>query len=172
FVVGIEAAGVVEEVGRQVSDHRLGERVTFVSAMQPKGGTWPEYAAIKAHALLVPIPGDMDFAHAAAVPVAGNTALRTIHPLPRGRAGRSLFVPGWSGPVGGLHIQLAVAAGWRVAASASPANHAYLLRLGADLAVDYRDPGWMDEVRQWAPGAVDAAIAIQPDTSGDSVAVT
>src|SRR5699024_4962983 len=52
FVVGIEAAGVVEEVGRQVSDHRLGERVTFVSAMQPKGGTWAEYAAINAHALM------------------------------------------------------------------------------------------------------------------------
>jgi NADPH:quinone reductase-like Zn-dependent oxidoreductase len=126
---------------------------------------------IKASALIVPVPDGMEFTHAAAVPVSGNTALRAIRALPRGHGPRSLFIAGASGAVGTFAIQIAGAQGWRVAASASPANHAYLLGLGADLAVDYRDSGWADEVRQWAPGGVDAAIAIQPDTTTDSMAV-
>ncbi|WP_326635024.1 RICIN domain-containing protein [Streptosporangium sp. NBC_01755] len=72
FPIGIEAAGVVEQVGSRVSGHRPGDRIAFVSSMQPKGGTWAEYAAVKAGSLIVPVPTGLDFVEAAAVPVAGT----------------------------------------------------------------------------------------------------
>lgn len=171
FPVGIEAAGVVEETGSRVSDPRPGDRIVFVSSMQPKGGTWAEQVAVKADALIVPIPDGMDFVEAAAVPVAGNTVLRAMHGLPTAAAGSSLFIAGGSGAIGTLAIQIARRQGWRVAASASAPNHDYLLALGAELAVDYRDPAWPEQVRQWAQGGVDAAVAVQPDTSADSQGV-
>ncbi|MEO8850906.1 MAG: zinc-binding dehydrogenase, partial [Allobranchiibius sp.] len=64
--------------------------------------------------------------------------------------------------------QMATRRGVRVVGSASPANHECLLSLGAELVVDYRDPGWPEQVRRWGAGGVDAALAIQPDTPASS----
>lgn len=171
YPVGIEAAGVVDETGSRVSAHRPGDRIAFVSSMQPKGGTWAERVAVRADALIVRIPSGMDFVEAAAVPVAGNTVLRTMHALATTSAGGALFIAGGSGAIGTLAIQIARMREWRVAASASELNHGYLLSLGAEIAVDYRDPGWCEHVRQWMPGGVDAAVAVQPGTAADSLSV-
>ncbi len=168
YPIGIEAAGIVTEVGKRVTDHVPGDRVAFVSAMQPKGGTWAEYAAVAMDALILTIPEGMSFGQAAAVPVAGNTALKALHVLPL-QSGDSVFIAGASGAVGTLAIQLAKARGWRVAASASRANHEYMRSLGADLTVDYRQAHWPAQVRGWASDGVDAAVAIQPGTSADSI---
>ncbi|MET4001349.1 NADPH2:quinone reductase [Arthrobacter sp. UYCu511] len=171
YPVGIEGAGVIEAVGAKVAGHLVGDRIAFVSSMQAKGGTWAEFVAVKNGSLIVPIPHGMDFVSAAAVPVAGNTVLRALRALPPIRAGGSLFVAGGSGAIGTLAIPLAVRRGWRVGASASAANRGYLLSLGADLAVDYRDPTWPEQVLAWRPGGVDAALAIQPGTSSASLPV-
>lgn len=169
--IGIEAAGVIEEVGSNVADHVHGERIAFVSSMQPKGGTWAEFAAVKASSLIVPIPSGMDFIEAAAVPVAGNTVLRAFRALAAMPAGGSLFIAGGSGAIGTLAIQLAHKRGWRVAASASHANLEYMLALGAEAVVDYRDPNWREQVLEWMPGGVDAVVAVQPGTSSESLPV-
>lgn len=66
-----------------------------------------------------------------------------------------------------LMIQLARLRDCRVAASASVNNHDYLRSLGAELAVDYREADWVEQVRRWAPDGVDAALAIQPKTGAD-----
>lgn len=170
FPIGIEAAGVVEQTGSGVTGYHRGERVVFISAMQPKGGTWAEYAAVQQDSLIVRIPESMDFTEAAAVPVAANTALRALHALPM-RFGDSLFVAGASGAIGTFAVQLAKSRGYLVAGSASAASHAYLSSLGADLAVDYNDVGWPDQITRWAPGGVAAAIAVQPGTGADSLRV-
>ncbi len=171
YPIGIEAAGIVEEVGSAVSGYRPRDRIAFVSALQVKGGTWAEYAVVRADSLIVPIPAGMDFEHAAAVPVAGNTAIFALHALPRLDAGASIFIAGASGAIGTLAVQMARARRWEVAASASPQNHQYLLSLGAAVTVDYHNPGWPDEIRAWRPGGVDAALAIQPQTTADSLSV-
>lgn len=171
FPIGIEAAGVVEQVGSDVSGHRPGDRVAFVSSMQPKGGTWAEYAAVKAGSLIVPVPAGLDFVEAAAVPVAGNTVLRAVKALEAVPAGGSLFIAGGSGAIGTLAIQVARTRGWRVGASASERNHDHMLSLGAEAVVDYHDPTWPEQIRQWMPGGVDAAMAVQPHTSADSLSV-
>lgn len=75
---------------------------------------------------------------------------------------------GASGAIGTLVVQLAAQRGIRVIGSASAPNHDYLLSLGAEAAVDYREVGWPDDVLAWAPGGVDAALAIQPGTGASS----
>lgn len=171
YPIGIEAAGVVEEVGSGVVGHQAGDRIAFVSSMQPKGGTWAQFAALDAGALIIPIPDGLGFVEAAAIPVAGNTILKAFQALTAVPAGGSLFIAGGSGAIGTLGIQIAHRRSWRIAASASKANHDYMLSLGAEKALDYHDPGWHEQVLQWLPGGVDAAIAVQPGTSRESMPV-
>lgn len=171
FPIGIEGSGVVEEVGVDVTQYQPGDRIAFVSSMQVKGGTWAEYAVVKESAMIVPIPEGLSFEQAAAVPVAGNTAVKTFHELEGVPAGGTLFVAGASGAIGTFIIQMGRARGWKVAASASEHNHAYILSLGADKAVDYHDDNWPDQVLEWTPGGVDAAVAIQPNTTANSLLV-
>ena len=123
---------------------------------------------VGADSLIVPIPEGMSFEQAGAVPVAGNTTLRALYSLPPIASGGSIFVAGGSGAIGTFALQLARARGWRVAASASPPNHDYLRSLGAELAVDYRDPSWVEQVLRWRPDGVDGALAVQPQTTEGS----
>ncbi len=171
YPIGIEGAGVVEQTGSGVSRYRPGERIAFVSSLQPKGGTWAQYAVVAAHGLILPVPADLDFVSAAALPVAGNTALRALAALPDLPAGSTVFIAGGSGAIGTLAIQLADRRRWRVAASASTRNHDYLRSLGATATVDYRQPHWPEQVRRWVPSGVDAAVAVQPGTTAECLPV-
>lgn len=170
YPIGIEAAGVVEAVGADVTARQPGDRVAITSSMQPKGGTWAEYAVARSGALILPIPDEMSFVQAAAVPVAANTALKALSAAEVPDAG-TLFISGGAGAIGTLAIQLARQRGWRVAASASPTNHEYLAKLGAEKAVDYHDPQWTEQIRRWAPDGVDAAIAVHPGTTATTAPV-
>lgn len=170
YPIGIEAAGVIVDVGEQVTDLVAGDHVSFVSMMQPKGGTWAEYAVVSRDALLLRVPDGMSWTAAAAIPVAGNTVLRALHALSLG-PDDTLFIAGASGAIGTFAIQIATARGIRVAGSSSPRNHDHLAAMGAELAVDYRDAEWPALVRGWRPGGVDAAMAVQPGTGGDSLGV-
>ncbi len=171
YPIGIEAAGIIAKLGDAVTGYSVGDRIAFVSAMQPKGGVWAQFAAVRGDALIVPIPEAMTFDQAAAVPVAGNTTLRALHSLPSIAAGGSIFIAGASGAIGTLAIQVARARGWQVAASASAKNHDYLRELGVTLVVDYHDEDWPEQVRQWQPDGVDGALAVQPNTTADTVRV-
>lgn len=170
YPIGIEAAGIIEEVGSQADGFTAGERVAFINMMHPKGGTWAEYAAVSKDALILKIPDEMLFTTAAAIPVAGNTILKAFQALPLER-GDSLFIAGASGAIGTFAIQLAKKRGIHVASSASLKNHEYMRGLGADLTVDYHDSDWPEQVKEWRPDGVDAAIAIQPDTGKASMDV-
>lgn len=165
YPIGIEAAGIVEKIGAKVSAFRLGDRVMFVNSLQPKGGTWAEFTAVPERAL-IPLPSNLDFVSAAALPVAGGTALASVRLLDL-EPGSRVFMAGASGAIGTLAIQLSRLRDCRVAASASTSNHDYLRSLGVELAVDYRDADWVEQVRCWATDGVDAALAIQPKTGLD-----
>jgi NADPH:quinone reductase-like Zn-dependent oxidoreductase len=170
YVIGIEAAGVIEAIGQHVSGYQPGDRIAFVSIMQPKGGTWAEYAVIAANSLILRMPENMSFEQAAALPVVGNTVLKAL----RGAAlkpGESLFIAGGAGALGTLLIQIAAARGYTVIASASKKNHEYTLSLGANHVVDYHDSDWQEQLRAIIPNGVDAAIAIHPGTPMESQAV-
>lgn len=169
YPIGTEAAGVITKTGGNVTPFQAQDRVILTSALQPKGGCWAEYVAVSQGALM-PLPPEMDFTLGAVIPVAGGAALESMRSLDL-QAGDTLFVAGASGAIGTLVIQLAAAQDIRVAGSASPQNHDYMLALGAETAVSYTDPTWKQQVKQWLPGGVSAALAIQPGTIEDSMDV-
>lgn len=170
YVIGIEAAGVVERVGPGNAAFQPGDRIAFISAMQAKGGTWAEYAVVDTQSLIIRAPDALSFETAAALPVAGNTILKAFRALPMKR-GESLFIAGGSGAIGTLAIQLAAARGYKVLASSSPRNHDYMRSLGAETVVDYNDPDWAAQIRAVFPEGVDAAIGINPGTAAESQVV-
>ncbi len=166
YVIGIEGAGVVAGLGEGVDTVKVGDRVRVATNMEPQGGTWADYAVVPATGLS-PIPDGLRFPTAAGITVPGKSAVESTHALAL-TEGDTLFVAGASGAIGTLVVQLAAQRGIRVIGSASAPNHDYLLSLGAEAAVDYREVGWPDDVLAWAPGGVDAALAIQPGTGASS----
>lgn len=169
YAIGLEGTGIIASVGSAVTGFEPGDRVMFSTVPQPKGGTWAEFAAVSAEALIA-MPDGLGFTEAATLPIAGATALEGIKALDLDRDD-AVFMAGASGAIGTLAIQLATLRGYRVAASASVKNHEHLRSLGAELAVDYRDPEWALQVLRWMPGGVDAALAIQPGTGKTSLQV-
>jgi NADPH:quinone reductase-like Zn-dependent oxidoreductase len=167
YAIGIEGAGIVEDVGKAVTECKTGDRLTFVSMMQPKGGTWAEYAVVSKDSLILHIPDTMTFEQAAAFPVAGNTVLKALHQADL-RPDQSLFIAGGAGALGTFLIQIAAKRGYTIIASASKKNHEYMKELGANHTVDYHDSDWQQQVRTLLPDGVDAAIAIHPGTPIES----
>jgi NADPH:quinone reductase-like Zn-dependent oxidoreductase len=156
--LGHEAAGVVDELGEGVADGvvAVGDRVFGFST---EGAAQAELAVLSYWA---PIPSSLDFAAAAALPAAVETATRALDRLGV-ENGRTLLVNGASGSVGSAAVQLAVVRGARVIGTAGPANHDYLRSLGAE-PVTYGD-GLVDRVRALAPDGIDVAL----DVAGSGV---
>jgi len=154
--MGYEAAGVVDELGEGVADVAAGDRVFGFSA---DGAAQAELAVLAWYA---PIPPSLDFAAAAALPSAVETATRALDQLGVGSRG-TLLINGASGSVGSAAVQLAAARGARVIGTASPASHDYLRSLGAE-PVAYGE-GLAGRVRALAPGGIDLAL----DVAGSGV---
>jgi NADPH:quinone reductase-like Zn-dependent oxidoreductase len=154
--MGYEAAGVVDELGEGVDDVAVGDRVFGLST---QGAAQAELAVLSYYA---PIPPSLDFAGAAALPAAIETAARALDQLGV-KAAHTLLINGASGSVGSAAVQLAVLRGARVIGTASPANHDYLRSLGAE-PVAYGE-GLSGRVRALAPGGVDLTL----DVAGSGV---
>lgn len=167
YVVGLEGAGEITVIGNKVKNYAVGDRVIFTSSLQPQGGSWAEYAIVNTTELL-PLPDKLRFAQGAAIPVPGRTALACIKDLDLNK-GDSLFISGASGAVGTMLIQIAVAKGIRVSASASVMNQEYMRSLGVEKPVDYKDAKWIDKVIDWSNGGVTAALCIPYGTAKDCV---
>ena len=151
---GIDAAGVVDEVGEGVTDVEVGTRV-FGSGID----TVAEHAVLTAWAEL---PDHVPFDEGAAAPVPVDTAVRVLDAV-GAHEGDTLVVSGAAGGVGTALIQIARARGLIVIGTASAANQEYVEALGA-LATTY-DEGWVERVRDLAVAEVNAAA----DLSGKGV---
>jgi NADPH:quinone reductase-like Zn-dependent oxidoreductase len=147
--LGRDAAGVVDEVGEGATGVSVGDDV-----LGRGDNTQAEYAVLDAWATK---PSSVDWAVAAAAGVAGETSERGLRLLDV-KAGDTVFIDGGAGGVGAVAVQMAVARGAQVVASASERNHDYLREIGAT-PVLYGD-GVADRVRQAAGGAVDAVFDV------------
>lgn len=152
-VPGFDAAGVVDEVGEGVTDVAVGDDVFGLGSR-----TQAEYAVLTGWARK---PSSVDWSVAAAAGVAGETAERTLRLLGV-TAGTTLFVDGGAGGVGAVAVQLAVARGANVIASASEANHGYLQEIGAT-PVRY-GPGLVERVRAVPGNAINAVLDVAGKT--------
>ncbi|GGX10423.1 oxidoreductase [Streptomyces malachitofuscus] len=143
--VGLDAAGVVDEVGEGIEGVHIGDRV-FGEGVD----TYAEFAVLHAWAHM---PAGLSFEEAAGYPSVMETALRILRESGV-RPGQTLLVSGASGGVGSAVLQIARERGITVIGTAGAANQEYLRSLGAH-ATTY-DEGWAERVRAFTE--VDAAL--------------
>ncbi len=129
--LGADLAGVVEAVGREVRDFRPGDEVFGSGA-----GAWAEYAVAR-EARVALKPANVSFEEAAAVPIAGLTALQALRDHGQVQPGQKVLINGASGGVGTFALQLAKAFGAEVTAVCSTRNVEQAQALGAHRVVDY-----------------------------------
>ncbi len=135
YVLGRDFSGVVSAVGEGVEDLAVGDPVFAVCDVGQEGA-YAEKIAIKA-SIVARKPASISHVDAAALALAGLTALVSIEDTLKLRAGETILIQGGAGGVASIAIQLAKHIGARVITTASAANHAYLRGIGADQIIDY-----------------------------------
>ncbi|MEZ5851355.1 MAG: zinc-binding dehydrogenase [Hyphomicrobiaceae bacterium] len=148
-ILGLECAGEVAAVGANVRDVKVGDRVMCAAP-----ATYAEYA-LADHGRTHRIPANnMSFEQAATLPVALQTMHNAVVTAGRLQAGEAVMIQGASSGVGLMAMQIAKHMGARlvVGSSTNAERRARLTEFGADLAVDSRDPGWVDAVLKATDG--------------------
>lgn len=148
FVTGQEAAGVVTEVGSEVTTLQRGDRVAYSSVP----GSYAEYAAVPA-ARLIKIPDELSFEHAAAAMLQGMTAHYLLHSTYPLKKGETALIHAAAGGVGLLLVQMAKLIGARVIATAGTQEKAQLAReAGADECIVYTEADFEAETKRLTGG--------------------
>jgi NADPH2:quinone reductase len=149
-VLGMEWAGEVAEVGPDAKGVKVGDRV-----MGSGAAAFAEYT-LADHGRLFPIPstGNMGFEEAATLPVALATMHNAVVTNGALQAGQSILIQGASSGVGLMAMQIAKLKGAKlvIGSSTDAARRERLKEFGADLAIDSRDPGWVDQVLKATDG--------------------
>ena len=128
---GVDLAGEVEAVGSNVTRFRLGDAVFGVGR-----GALAEYACARENRLALK-PANLTFEQAAAVPVAGLTALQGLRDKGRIQPGQNVLINGAAGGVGSFAVQIAKSFGANVTGVCSTRNTEFVRSIGADRVVDY-----------------------------------
>ena len=157
-VPGRDFAGVVEAVGPEVVGSRVGTPVLgYLTAPRPHEGAWADYLTVPVDGFVVAKPAELDFEEAAALPVAGLTALAAVDAVDP-HPGDVVLVIGAGGGVGSFAVQLAAQRGASVIATAKPGDERRLLDLGAAETIDYTRDDLIAAVRERHPGGVRSLI--------------
>ncbi|MBI5111916.1 MAG: NAD(P)H-quinone oxidoreductase [Rhodovulum sp.] len=153
-IPGLEIAGTVVACGEGATRFALGDRVM---ALVSGGGYAPYCVAHESHAL--PVPDGLSAAEAAAIPETLFTVWHNVFERGGLKAGETLLVHGGSSGIGTMAIQLAKAFGARVIVTAGSAEKCDACRkLGADVAVNYREQDFVAETKAATDGAGAALI--------------
>jgi NADPH:quinone reductase len=158
FIPGGEVAGTVEALGEGVDGPAVGTAVFALAG--PDGQTgYAQYCVANAQ-MVIPRPPTVSADEAAAIMVAGGTAMIMLKETARLSAGESVLIEGAGGGVGTYAVQIAKAlkAGVIIGTAGSHERRIAALALGADHAIDYTLPDWADRVRVVVPGGVDVVL--------------
>jgi NADPH:quinone reductase-like Zn-dependent oxidoreductase len=160
LVLGRDAAGVVEAVGEGVDGFAVGDEVLGHVLLAPpiQAGTIAEYAVLPA-AAVVAKPAGLDFATAAAIPLAGAAAAQAVEAV-EPQAGQTVLVNGADGGVGSYAVQLLAARGVTVIATGKPESADRLRALGATTVIDRHAGDVAEQVRGTHPDGVDALVNV------------
>ena len=135
LVMGNELAGVVVEVGSNVKNFKVGDRV-FGRLPLNKIGAFAQFVAVDKNALAI-IPDYLNFTEAAAVPLTALTAVQALE-LMNVEEGKTIFISGGTGGLGAMAIPIAHAKGLKVITNGSQANEERVKALGASRFIDYK----------------------------------
>lgn len=165
FVPGVECVGHVVELGEGVSDLQVGDKVAYFGKIG--ASTYAQYVQAPADAV-VKIPGTVNNAEAAAVPVNYTTAYHMLHNMAKVSKGQTVLIHAAAGGVGTALIQLSARAGLSIIASVgSEEKMKYVLNEGAHFAVNYKTEDLVARVNALTNGkGVD--VSFNP-VSGDSM---
>jgi NADPH:quinone reductase-like Zn-dependent oxidoreductase len=141
-IAGRDLSGVIDAVGPGVAGWKLGDAVIAVAA----NGSYAEYATASTDAIARK-PVNLSFEEAAGIPIVGETAWRAVVAVGDVRAGQRILIHGGAGGVGSSAVQIAVARGAYVIATASARNHEFLRSLGAKETIDYNITRFEDVVK-------------------------
>jgi len=145
-VPGYDVAGIVVETDND-SSFALGDRVmAFLD--HTRGGALADYVACT-DSCVAKIPDTMSLEEAAAIPLAGTTALQSLRDHGKIKRGQSVLINGASGGVGMFAVQIAKSYGCHVDAIASGSNRDFCLSLGADYFYDYEKDDFTKSKERW-----------------------
>jgi NADPH2:quinone reductase len=156
YVIASDLAGIVERVGPKTTRFQVGDRVWGSNqGLMGRQGVASELAAIDED-WLYRTPDALTDDQAAAMALTGITAHLGLFWQGRLRGGETVYVPGGSGGVGSMVVQMAKAAGAKVATSAgSPERVDFCREIGADLALNYKTDDIPARLREFAPEGID-----------------
>lgn len=143
MVLGGDVAGVVAEVGSEVADLKVGDRV-YANALK----TYAEYVRARAEVTEI-IPDGISFEEAASIPLAGQTAWEALVDKGKIKEGDAVLIHAGAGGVGSLAIQIAKHFGAYVASTASAPNEEYLISLGVDHFIDYKNEDFEEKLKDY-----------------------
>jgi NADPH:quinone reductase-like Zn-dependent oxidoreductase len=170
LALGVEAAGVVAAVGQDVTSLAAGDQVLTHPLPLRHQGAWAPWLLAPA-ALVARKPAAVGWEAAGAFPVPALTADQALTQVAPAPAGQWVLVHGAGGVTGGLTVQLAVARGATVVATAGPSSAARVRGYGARVVLDYHDPGWPARVRGASPGGRGVAAAVNAAPGGAATAL-
>ena len=142
---GNEVVGIIEETGRQVKNLKVGDRV-FGRLPLDHIGAFAEYVAVDNQAL-AKVPDYLSDEEAAAVPLTALTIMQALE-LMGAQAGKTIFISGGTGGVGGMAIPIAKAKGLTVITNGAGDSAERVLKLGADRFIDYKTEDYAKTVSQ------------------------
>ncbi len=155
-IMGSDFAGTVAQVGAQVTAIRPETQVYGISF---GGGSYAEYIRVPATGEFAILPASLDVVHAAALPMAGMTALGALDTAALA-PGEVLLIVGGAGGIGTFAIQMASRMGAHVIATARTEDQEYIRSLGAAETVDFTQGDVVEAVRTSHPGGVDAVLDV------------
>jgi NADPH:quinone reductase-like Zn-dependent oxidoreductase len=170
LALGVEAAGVVAAAGQDVTSLASGDEVLTHPVPLRHQGAWAEWLVAPA-ALVARKPAAVPWEAAATFPVPALTAEQAVTEAAPVPAGEWVLVHGAGGVTGGLAVQLAIARGATVVATAGPSSAARVRGYGARVVVDYHDPDWPARVRDASPGGHGVAGAVNAAPGGAATAL-
>jgi NADPH:quinone reductase-like Zn-dependent oxidoreductase len=144
YTLGRDVSGVVEKCGAQATLFQIGDEVFGMVGIV--GGGYAEKAVLDLQAISRK-PALIDHVHAAAIPLAGQTAWQGLFRHGQLKSGQSVLIHGGSGGVGHFAIQFAKAKGARVLTTVATANVEFARGLGADVVIDYKTQRFEDQAK-------------------------
>lgn len=142
--LGVDYAGVVESVGNAVTRFRPGDRVFGGGS-----GAFAEFLISGQDGAVVKVPDSLSMEQAAALPIAGITALQALRDTGNLQAGQKVLINGASGGVGTFAVQIAKAMGAEVHGVCSTRNVDRVYALGADRVIDYKKESYIDSAEMY-----------------------
>jgi tumor protein p53-inducible protein 3 len=154
-IIGLEMSGIIEAVGEEVTEWKVGDKVCALLA----GGGYAEFVTIHSQCL-IPVPEGFDFEKATAIPEVFLTAYQAVFYLSKLQKGESILIHAGASGVGTAAIQLAKSLGAKqIIVTASAGKHQICRDLGADFTIDYKTQNFEAEVAKITEGkGVDVII--------------